>query len=210
MNKLLISPVNIVEEVINSATHGIGAVFSIIGLILGIMALSKPAIFTVSFILYTSSLIILMLASSIYHALIFTKASKVLRILDHNAIFLLIAGSYTPFIVFLYSGWAKIVLLILIWSLAILGITLKSTIPKAMMKYGMIIYIALGWLALIFIPKLSLIPPKVAYLLFIGGLLYSCGAIFLRFKKPFMHSAWHLFVMFAAGTHYLAITIMLS
>src|SRR5665213_457331 len=113
--------VRITEEVFSSATHGIGAAFAIAGLVIGLVTLTGRPAFTVSFILYASCLILLLLSSGLYHALLFTRASRVFQIFDHTGIFLLIAGSFTPFIVMLYGGWLQADLLALVWLLAAAG-----------------------------------------------------------------------------------------
>lgn len=199
------TPLKIVEEVFSSLTHGLGAIFGVVGLIIGLVTLDASTAFTISFWVYSICLVLLMTTSSLYHALKFTGAARVFQILDHGAIFLLIVGTFTPFIVAMYSGWTMAVLLIIAWSLAITGITLKATLPKVMNKFGAGIYIAFGWLAILFVPKMSSLPPNVIWLLIIGGLLYTTGAIFLASKKPFMHVTWHVFVVAAACTHYFAV-----
>lgn len=195
----------IVEEVFSSLTHGLGAVLGIIGLIVGLITLDASTAFTISFWVYSICLVLLMTTSSLYHALKFTRAARVFQILDHGAIFLLIVGTFTPFIVAMYSDWAMTLLLVLVWSLAIAGIALKAALPKVMNKFGAGIYIAFGWLAMLFIPKMSSLPTNVIWLLIIGGALYTIGAIFLASNRPFMHVTWHVFVIAAACIHYFAI-----
>lgn len=200
-----ISQKSILEEVINSVTHGIGAILGVIGLVLGILAYSTPLAFKVSFIVYATCLITLMAVSSLYHALSFTKAKSVFRILDHSGIFLLIAGTFTPFIVFLYTGWFQIILLILVWALCITGITLSASLPKIMKRFGVGVYIALGWLGVLFIPKLIGLPSEIIWLVIGGGWLYTIGASLLAIKKSFAHPTWHVFVVAAAVVHFVAI-----
>ena len=201
-----ISALNITEEVFNSSIHALGALAGIVGLVLGLLTLSAPASFTASFVIYAVCLVLLMTMSTMYHALTFSRANKVFRILDHSGIFLLIAGSFTPFIVVLYSGWLQIVLLAVVWSLAAAGIALRASLPKAMSRFGVGIYIAMGWMGLVFVPKLSELPGQAIWLLAIGGVLYTIGAALLIIKKPFIHVAWHVFVVAAAATHFFAIT----
>lgn len=195
----------ITEEVLNSTLHGLGAIAGIVGLVLGVIYLSASRSYLLGFTIYSVCLIALMLSSSLYHALSFTKAKRVFRLIDHSAIFLLIAGSYTPFVIALYSGNLRILLLGLIWALSIAGIALKTTLPRVMMKYGVGIYIAFGWLALMFLPKLGSLSSGVFWLLVTGGVCYTIGAALLAIKKPFIHTAWHAMVVVAAVTHYLAI-----
>ena len=202
------SALKITEEVFNSLTHGIGAVLGVIGLIIGLFTISATADINISYIVYGVCLIILMVVSSLYHALFFTKARNVFKILDHSGIYLLIAGSYTPLVVYLYSGWAQVIILSLIWALAIAGVVFKASMPVKMAKYSMTLYIGLGWLALFLIPKLLSLPNIVLYLIILGGVLYTIGASLLAFKKPFVHVAWHVFVVAAATAHFFAITIL--
>ena len=201
------SAIKIVEEIFNSIIHGIGAVAAITGLVLGIIFLILPTSSKIGFIIYAASLIILMLASTLYHALTFTKAKKVFRAIDHSSIYILIAGSFTPFIIYLYSGWQQILFLTFIWIIAAVGITITNTLvlPKNMKLIGVLIYICFGWMSLIFIPKMGLLNIYIISLLLIGGILYTVGTIPFAFKKPFAHFSWHLFVIGAACTHFFAI-----
>lgn len=204
-----ITPLKISEEVFNSITHGVGAVLGVLGLTIGLFTMSAQPLLTISFIIYGVCLIALMLASTLYHAFTFTRAKNVFSILDHSGIYLLIAGSYTPLIVYLYSGWAQIALLVLVWALAATGIVLKASLPIKMAKYSMALYIAFGWLALFLIPKLITLPNIILILIIASGVLYTLGASLLAFKKPFMHLAWHIFVVMAATAHFFAISILL-
>lgn len=197
--------IRITEEVINSAIHGIGVLAALVGLIIGLLTFRASGSFTISFVAYVLCLVVLMLMSTLYHALTFTRARGVFRVLDHSGIFLLIAGSFTPFIVMLYDGIMQIILLVVVWLLAVTGITLKATLPVLMSKYGVGIYIALGWMAIVFIPKMSTLSAAIIWLLVVGGVLYTVGALLLAIRKPFIHAAWHVFVLAAAGAHFVAV-----
>ena len=148
-----------------------------------------------------------MLASTLYHALTFTKAKKVFQAIDHSSIFILIAGSFTPFIVYLYSGLAEILFLIAVWTIAVAGISITTTLvlPRRMKLTGVMLYIGFGWMGLFLIPKMGLVNSTVIWLLFIGGILYTVGTIPFAFKKPFAHFSWHLFVIAAAAVQFFAI-----
>jgi hemolysin III len=202
-----IPKVKITEEIFNSIAHGLGAFAGIVALVLGIIFLNTSSSFKVAYIVYCSSLIILMLMSSIYHALKFTKASRVFQFIDHSSIFLLIAGSFTPFITFLFRGWQEGLLLGLVWLIAFAGIAVTVTLvlPKSMKITGVILYISFGWLALFLIPKIGMVAPSVIWLLLLGGILYTLGVIPFAIKKPFSHFTWHIFVIAAAFSHFLAI-----
>lgn len=196
----------VTEEVFNSAIHGLATLAGILGLVFGLFYLSNSTLSDrIGFIVYGLSLVLLMTVSSLYHALIFTRARHVFQILDHGAIFLLIAGSYTPFTIHLFHGWQLFLALLLIWSIAITGLVLKATIPKKMKRIGVILYIGFGWLALLFSAKYREIGWPVVSLLILGGVLYTLGTIIMAFKKPFTHVGWHVMVVLAAVAHYFAI-----
>ena len=199
--------VRLIEEIFNSITHGLGAIAAIVGLILGIIFMTSSTSFRVGFIIYSASLIILMLASTLYHALTFTKANKVFRAIDHSSIFILIAGSFTPFIIYLYKGWAEALFLAAIWLIAAAGIAVTTTLvlPRKMKLTGTMLYIGFGWMGLLLIPKMGLVNSTVIWLLIAGGILYTVGTIPFAFKKPFAHFSWHLFVIAAAVAQFFAI-----
>jgi hemolysin III len=199
--------IKIVEEIFNSITHGLGAAAGITGLVLGIIMLARPVSLKVGFIIYAASLIILMLTSTLYHALTFTKAKKVFRFLDHSSIFVLIAGSFTPFVIYLYEGLPQVLLLAAVWLIAAIGITVTTifVLPKDMKITGVLLYIGFGWMALLLIPKMGLLSASVIWLLLDGGILYTLGTIPFALKKPFAHFSWHLFVIAAACSHFFAI-----
>lgn len=199
------SALHITEEVFNSVVHGLGTIAAIVGLTIGLLTFNATTSFVVSFWVYGVCLILLLAMSTLYHALKFTRARTVFRVLDHSGIFLLIAGSFTPFIVVLYSGVGQAALLVAIWAAAITGVVFKATLPKIMSRYGVGIYIALGWMALVLLPKLSSLAPLTIWLLVAGGVLYTVGAILLVIRAPFVHTAWHVFVLAAAAAHFLAV-----
>lgn len=195
----------IVNEVFNAVTHGIGFFFSVAGLVLLIVkgARLHSPIHVVSYVIYGSCLILLFLSSTLFHSLIFTKAKKVFQVFDHCSIFLLIAGSYTPFCLLALPLKRGIILLSIIWLLAILGIVYKSlTLHKkaTVSKVSTIIYLIMGWLVLFSLPQLMHSIGKTGVLLlFLGGVSYSIGALLYSLKNiRFMHVVWHLFVLLAA------------
>lgn len=131
----------ITEEVLNSAAHGLGAIVALCGLLYGLSGFSGSASSRAGFITYAVSLFLLMLFSCLYHALYFSKAKRVFQIFDHSAIFLLIAGSYTPFILYLYSGWSLFLACVFVWVFAITGVVMKSTMPHLSKKtWGRALY----------------------------------------------------------------------
>ncbi len=195
----------ITEEVLNSTVHGLGAIAGIVGLILGIVTIQGSTSAKIGFIIYGVSLVILMTMSSLYHALYFSRAKKVFQKLDHSSILLLIAGSYTPFVLCLYGGWQMLLMLVFVWSIAVIGIVIKTAMPKTAKRIGVGLYIGFGWLALLLAPRFSNLGGTVATLLIAGGVLYTLGACMMAFKKPFMHFVWHVMVVLAACLHFFAI-----
>ncbi|MGO2083576.1 PAQR family membrane homeostasis protein TrhA [Vagococcus sp.] len=201
----------IINEVFNAITHGIGTGLSIAGLVLLIIkgARAGSAIDVVSYTIFGSTMVLLFLASTLFHSLIFTKARNVFQVFDHSSIYLLIAGSYTPFCLVVIKGWAGWTLFGIIWALAIAGVIYKSLFLKSNKKTGVILYVAMGWICILAIRPLYLGLGATGFgLLFLGGVAYTIGAIFYNMKNvKFMHVIWHLFVMLGAGLIYFSILL---
>lgn len=196
----------IVNEVLNAVTHGIGFGLSVAGLVILLVkgAHLGSAIHVVSYAIYGSTMILLFLFSTLFHSLIFTRAKKVFQVFDHASIFLLIAGSYTPFCLLSVQGWQGWTLFVSIWLLAISGIVYKSITlhrKETVSKISTIIYIIMGWLCLFtFKPLVASLGTWGTILLASGGISYTVGALFYSLKHiRFMHVVWHLFVMLGAG-----------
>ncbi|WP_207695050.1 hemolysin III [Enterococcus sp. DIV0212c] len=204
----------ILNEVLNAVTHGIGAGLSIAGLVVLLVKGARlgSAVHVVSYAIYGTTLILLFLASTLFHSLIFTRAKKVFQVFDHSSIFLLIAGSYTPFCLLSIDGWLGWLLFVLIWLMAICGVVYKSlTLHKqeTVKNVSTVIYIIMGWLCVIAAKPLydSLGPTGIA-LLVAGGVSYTLGAAFYSLKSVrFMHVVWHLFVMLGAGFMFFSILL---
>jgi hemolysin III len=202
----------IINEVLNAVTHGIAAGLSIAGLVLLLIkgARLHSSIHVVSYSIYGATLILLFLISTLFHSLIFTKAKKVFQVFDHSSIFLLIAGSYTPYCLLSIRGWLGWTLFGLIWAFAIAGVIYKAlTLHKqeTVKHVSTVIYIVMGWLCLVAARPLyeSLGTTGIA-LLVAGGVSYTLGAAFYTIKSVrFMHVVWHLFVMLGAGFMYFSI-----
>ncbi|MBO0432199.1 hemolysin III family protein [Enterococcus sp. DIV0660C] len=202
----------IVNEVFNAITHGIGAGLSIAGLVILLIKgahLHSP-LHVVTYAIYGSMMILLFLTSTLFHSLIFTKAKNVFQVFDHSSIFLLIAGSYTPFCLLSVKGWLGWTLFGLIWIFAIAGIVYKSlTLHKkeTVSKVSTFIYIVMGWLCLIAaVPLYHSLGLTGISLMVLGGLSYTIGAFFYSLKSVrFMHVVWHLFVMLGAGFMYFSV-----
>lgn len=201
------------EEIFNSITHGVGAGLAIAALVLLIIkavvyAPTELKIFyIVSWILFGASLVILYLMSTLYHALTPVKAKSVFAIFDHASIYLLIAGTYTPFCLATLHGLLGWILFGIIWGLAIIGITLYSVFGKKLRVVSVITYILMGWLIIFAIKPMYQALPFISVLFLIsGGIFYTAGVLFYAMKnKKWMHSVWHLFVLGGSVLHFFAV-----
>jgi len=198
------------EELANTISHGIGLVAALIAtpvLLLAARAAGSDGFF-VGTIIFALTMLALYLGSTLYHAWPQTRAKCVLQVFDHSAIFLLIAGTYTPFTLGpLRGGWGW-TMLGLIWALAIFGVITKVTRGTwRHPKLGLSLYLGMGWLALIVIrPLTSAIPPVALFWLIAGGIAYTAGVLFFVNKRlRYAHFVWHLFVLFGTSCHFLAL-----
>ena len=202
------------EEIAHSVTHGIGMLLAVPGL--GIL-ISRTATFCsarhiVSCTIYGAALIVLYSASTLYHGIRHPKAKKVLRIIDHSSIYLLIAGTYTPFtLVNLRGAWGW-ALFGVIWGFALLGIVLQFSPLRNFSYIRLILYITMGWAALAAIKPLAASVPRVALALIVaGGLLYTVGIFFYLWRRlPYHHAIWHVFVLSGSVLHYLAVLLSMN
>ncbi len=196
-------------EWFNSISHIIGAVLALVGLVLLVVAAARQGNpwKIVSFSIYGATLLLLYTSSAIYHSL-HGRAKNIFRKLDHLSIYLLIAGTYTPFtLVTLRGSWGWSIFGT-IWFLAILGIVLDSLPQKGKRILPVIIYIFMGWLIITAtVPLLQNLDPRGFVLLLLGGIFYTSGVIFyiLDERVRHFHGVWHLFVMAGSFTHYLTI-----
>ena len=198
------------EEIANSLSHGVGLVLGIVGLVLLLVqavATNAGAMAITSYSLYGGSMILLFLASTLYHAIPHEKAKYWLKKLDHCAIYILIAGTYTPFLlVGLNSPLAK-GLMAVIWGLALFGVIFKMAFAHRFEVLSLITYLTMGWLSLIVIYQLAVrLSAGGVALLAIGGLLYTLGVIFYASKRiRFGHAIWHGFVLGGCACHFFAV-----
>ncbi len=201
------------EEIFNMVTHIVGGVLGIVALVLCIV-FSDDGYDLFSGMVYGISMILLYTMSAIYHGLSpKLKAKKVFQIMDHCSIFLLIAGTYTPVLLCsirkVDSMWAWI-LFVVIWSMAIIGITLNAIDIEQYQRFSMICYLVMGW-CIVF--KINLLPISLSIngiaLLVAGGLAYTIGVIFyiLQDKIKYMHSIWHIWILIGSLLHFLCIII---
>ncbi|MBC7001454.1 hemolysin III family protein [Photobacterium sp. BZF1] len=198
------------EEVANSISHGLGMVFGIIGLVLLLVqAVSNgaDALSITSLSIYGASMILLYLASTLYHAIPFERAKRALKTFDHCAIYLLIAGTYTPFLLITLRTPLAITLMAVIWAIALIGIVLKIAFVYRFKRLSLATYLTMGWLSLIAIYPLAMtLATGGLVLLAAGGIVYSIGVVFYVNKRiPYNHAIWHLFVLGGTVLHFLAI-----
>lgn len=200
---------SVVEEVIHATSHGVGILLSIAGLtvLVAFASLNGNGWHIVSSSIYGATLILMYSASTLYHGITHPKAKRILRQLDHAAIYLLIAGTYTPFLLVnlrLDGGW---VLFAVIWSLAIAGVVFEITGYKPFKRISLWLYLGMGWLIVLAInPMIEQVSTGGLILLLVGGLAYSGGAIFyVRKSMRFHHAIWHFFVLAGSIFHFFAV-----
>ena len=200
-------------ERFNSITHLVGAVLALIGVtvLVTLAGVQGGAVRIISFSVYGLTLFLLYLFSTLYHSLR-GRAKEIFQVLDHHAIYLLIAGTYTPFSLIALRGETGWWLFGGVWGLAILGIILDS-IPRRPGRWlSLVIYLTMGWLVLFALgPLIAALPPAGFWGLVAGGLFYTVGVIFyvLDDRWPWCHGIWHLFVLAGSVSHYFVILLFL-
>lgn len=208
------------REKYNALTHLLASVAALIGLIvLVVVGWGPPWGKTIALLIYGLSLVFQFAASGIYHAVIADgKTIERLRKVDHSAIYLLIAGSYTPICYIMFSGFWKWGMLLIIWSLALIGIIIKIFVIEAPRWVTAGVYVLMGWLSLIAIGEmLRTLPPGFLFWLALGGVIYTMGAVvYITKKMDFypqvfgFHEVWHIFVILAATAHYIGILLYIA
>ena len=197
------------EEVAHAITHGIGLLLSIAALVMLVVfaSLRGDAWHVVSVSIYGTTLILLYAASTVYHSLRPSRAKEVLRLLDHAAIYLLIAGTYTPFtLVNLRGGWGWS-LFGVVWGLAALGVVFETAATQRWRTLSVVLYVGLGWLVAIAVkPLLNTVETGGLILIALGGLAYTGGIVFYRWRElPYNLAVWHVFVLVGSACHFFAI-----
>lgn len=196
------------EEITNSITHGIAALLSVAGLsVLVVLASLKGDPWRiVSFSIYGASMVALFLSSTLYHSIPTQGAKRFFQRMDHAAIYLLIAGTYTPFMLVTLRGVIGWTLLSTIWTLALTGIALEIFCHGRFKRLSLALYLGMGWLSILVIkPVLTQLSSGGMFLLALGGILYTFGVIFYVWKRiPFNHAIWHVFVLAASTCHFFA------
>ena len=197
------------EEIAASVTHGVGALLAVAGLavLVALAARHGAARDVASAAIYGSTLVLLYLASTLYHAIRAPGPKRVLKVLDHVGVYLLIAGSYTPFtLVTLRGAWGYSIFGV-IWGLAALGVALEAFWVYRPRWLSVVVYVAMGWVIVIAMaPLMHRLARPGLWLLMAGGLAYTVGTIFYVLKRVrYMHAVWHLWVLGGSACHFLAI-----
>ena len=197
------------EEIANSISHGLGLVLAIIAVpILVLAAVRGGSVhFIVGACVFGGTMILLYLASTLYHSISHEVTKDICRLFDHTAIFLLIAGTYTPFSLGVLRGPWGWSLLAVIWTLAIVGITLKIRKRTRHSRITIVLYVIMGWLAIVAVkPMVMLIPVPGIMLIFAGGIAYTGGLAFFALERMrYNHFIWHLFVIAGTACHFFAV-----
>ena len=200
------------EEIANAVTHGVAALMSIAGLAIlvgfAVAYSGSPTVITAVSV-FGASMIFLYVASTLYHAIPNPKAKQILQRLDHSMIYVLIAGSYTPFCLVTLEGITGIALCIAVWAIAIAGIALQGLLIRKSKWLNSLLYLAMGWLVILVIePLIENLADGGLWLLTAGGLSYSLGVIFYIWKAiPYSHAIWHVFVFAGTVLQFLAVLL---
>lgn len=200
------------EEIANAVTHGVAGILSIVGLVLMIVFSvrenASPVVIA-SVAVFGCAMIILYTVSTLYHAITNRRAKAVLQVLDHSAIYILIAGSYTPFCLITLGGATGEILCAIVWAIALAGAILQPVLLKAADWLNCALYLGLGW-CIVFVmkPLIEGLSTGGLWLLAAGGLTYSVGVIFYLWEKlPYNHAVWHVFVLAGTTLQFLAVLL---
>ena len=196
------------EEIANAVTHGLGLLASLVGLPILVLAAAARGerIANIGASVFGATLIALYAASTLYHAIPHPTLKQKLRVVDHAAIYCLIAGTYTPFTLGVLHGTWGWSLFGIVWTLAAIGVLFKLKFGARFQRASTAMYIAMGWVIIIALkPLLQSVPTAGLALLGAGGLLYTGGCAFYLARKSWSHPVWHLFVMGGSACHYFAV-----
>jgi hemolysin III len=192
----------------NAITHGVGAALAVAGAAYLIVVSTRgPASVVVSCSIFAGGLVLVYLCSTLYHSLVRTRARPVFRVLDHSAIYLLIAGTYTPFTLVSLRGPVGWTLFGIVWGLAIAGIVFKCFAVDRFAVASVLVYLFQGWVVIFAVrPLVHAISPHGLLWLAAGGAAYTVGVIFFALDRiPYFHATWHIFVLGGSIAHYFAI-----
>jgi hemolysin III len=199
------------EEIANSVTHGVGFLLALAALaVMVVFAAMRGTVWhIVACSVYGSTLVMLFASSTLYHSLPWPRTKAVLKIIDHSAIYLLIAGTYTPFLLISMRGPWGWSLFGIIWGLALVGVVFKVFFAGRFKLLSTLVYIGMGWMAVVAIRPLYLGLPRGGLLwLVAGGVLYTAGTIFYLGRRiPFNHAIWHAFVLAGSLCHFLSVML---
>ena len=200
------------EEIANAVTHGVAALLSIAGLCVLVAfaaSYSGSALVVTAVAIFGASMVCLYTASTLYHAIPNIRAKKVLQVLDHAMIYILIAGSYTPFCLVTLKGWVGITLCCAVWAIAIAGVSLQKILLKRSDWINCLLYLVMGWLVVLAMdPLISALPEGGLWLLVLGGVAYSVGVIFYIWEKlPYGHAVWHVFVFLGTVLQFFSVLL---
>lgn len=201
------------EEVLNTLTHGAGLVASVIGaVVLVAMSMgSRNPLQVPSIVIYCTSLIAVYLSSTLYHAAVHPPTKTKLQVLDHCAIYLLIAGTYTPLVLLGVGGRLGWSLFAAVWTLAAAGVLFKWFFTGRWTGVSVVTYLAMGWIAVLAAePLMSALPSATVLWVVAGGLAYTVGSFVFLSTRSWAHPLWHLFVMAGSTCHFLAIATRVS
>lgn len=202
-------PQTLGEEIANSISHGVGLAGALVAFPLLVIAASQRGDITgiVSVSVFATTMVLLYLASTLFHALPPGRAKRVFQVLDHSAIFLLIAGTYTPFTLGVLRGAWGWILFGIVWSIAVVGIVLKALGGVRYTTISTWAYLAMGWVVVIAAERVwTLMPAWGLFWLIAGGLAYTLGAVFFALERiRYFHFAWHLFVIAGTACHVVAV-----
>ncbi len=197
------------EELANALTHGSGLAASLIGLpfLVWVARAHGDRLQIIACAIFAVTLVLLYGASTLYHALPVSPTKQLLRTVDHVAIYLVIAGSYTPFVLGLLRGAWGWTLFGLVWGLAVAGTLYKLLLGFRFPRFSTWLYLGMGWLAVVAVgPLTRVLPPAGLAWIVAGGLCYTAGVVFyVRDHRPYHHAAWHLFVVAGSACHYIAV-----
>lgn len=201
------------EEIAHSVTHGVGAALSAVALVvLLVLAIGRGSPWHIlSFAVYGVSLLALFLASTLYHGVQKPRLRPILRKVDHACIYLLIAGTYTPFVLVAMRGTLGLTLLAIVWALAVFGIVYKMFFIDRFVVITTLAYVAMGWMSVIAWKQMVANIPRVGLIfLMVGGGLYTIGVIFYAMTKiRYTHAVWHVFILGASICHFVAVLTLL-
>jgi len=205
-SNLAIPPYSPLEELLNTLTHGVGVIAATVGLVLLLMRV-EGIYGQFACLVYGLSMILMFLSSTLYHSVKSPNAKAILKVIDHSAIYLLIAGTYTPFMVLAIGGWVGLTGMVVVWSIALIGIFFKIFANKRFPKLSVITYLLMGWIAIFFVyPLYNALTTEGLWLLVAGGLCYTVGVLFYVAKKiQFTHAIWHVFVAAGCVCHFFSI-----